>query len=77
MGGPRPAPSRGISPKKGHLSCTEKERRSKREKEKGKGSQWQFSGRHRQTDTEPPDRLQAVAWPLSGVQQHPKVVLWG
>lgn len=47
MGDPRPAPSRGISPKKGHLSCTEKERRNKREKEKG--SQWQLSGRHRQT----------------------------
>lgn len=47
--GTETAPSRGISPKKGHLSCTEKERRSKREKEKGKGSQWQFSGRHKQT----------------------------
>ena len=49
MGGPGPAPSGGVSPKKGHLSCTEKETRSKREKEREreKGSQWQLSGRRR------------------------------
>lgn len=37
MGGPRPAPDGGVSPKKGHLSCTEKEQ--EREREKGKGNQ--------------------------------------
>lgn len=38
VGEPQPAPSRGIAPKKGHLSCTEKERRNKRKRKGVSGS---------------------------------------
>lgn len=81
VGEPWPAPSRGIAPKKGHLSCKEKERRNKREKEKEKGGQWEAQTNIHRTRVElaglPSIRLQAVAWPLLRVQQRPKVVLWG
>lgn len=35
LGGPGPAPGGGVSPKKGHLSCTENEKRSRKERELG------------------------------------------
>lgn len=57
MGEPRPAPSRGISPKKGHLSCTEKEQERKKRKRRG---QWQLSGRHRQTQNQGGDGWAAI-----------------
>lgn len=35
LGGPRPAPGGGVSPKKGHLSCMENKKRSRKERELG------------------------------------------
>lgn len=50
-GEPGPAPGGGVSPKKGHLSCTE-ERRSKREKEKRKREVESVTARGKAQDNE-------------------------
>lgn len=60
-------------------------REGEKEQEEEKGSQWQLSGRHRQTGREPGWRWLGCCLTgcrlqpglCQGVQQHPKVVLWG
>lgn len=69
MGGPRPAPSRGVSPKEGHLSCTEKEQERKRERNReGESVGAQQEVQDKQTQSQGA-RGWAAAWQLAGCSE--------